>query len=184
MILHFAHSDNVQTERGGEKFGNGLVVGFCDTYYAGDGKFIVRALLGRSSIFELFQICSYLLAKAIMAKRKRGTDAEMPDEDASVEQRRLQHKLKIGTTKLGHAFKVAKGFERQKLSRRRKTAAAQSNDKDVDRIDSEVAALKVRACPSCRESRFSCGLTTFHWNTDPRHFHSRSTPFLQDLNED
>lgn len=76
-----------------------------------------------------------------MPKRKRDEDG---DEESSVKQRRVQHKLKVGVTKLGHAFKIAKGFERQKLGRRRKNAVSQQNDKDIARIDSEIVALKAR----------------------------------------
>lgn len=78
---------------------------------------------------------------AIMGKRKREHSTE-PDERQSVKQQRVQHKLKLGVTKIRHAFKISKGFERQKLGRRQKKAAAENNDKDVKRIDSEIAALK------------------------------------------
>lgn len=79
---------------------------------------------------------------AAMVKRKR-EETESGQVD-SAKRQRVQHKLKVGVTKIGHAFKVSKGFERQKLGRRRKTAAAKSNAQDVQRIDSEIAALKVR----------------------------------------
>ena len=79
-----------------------------------------------------------------MAKRKRQEEDEECGEETGIKRQRVKHKLNQGVTKLGHAFKVAKGFERQKLGRRRKTAAAQDNKKDVDRIDAEISALKVR----------------------------------------
>ena len=75
-----------------------------------------------------------------MVKRKR----EDNEEVQSAKQRRVVHKLKLGLTKIGHAFKVSKGFERQKLGRRRKNAIAKSNEENVNRIDSEIVALKVR----------------------------------------
>ena len=79
-----------------------------------------------------------------MPKRKRDDgDDEDTEGRNSVKQRRVEHKLKLGATKLGHAFKLAKRFERQKLSRRRKSAVSESNVKDVARIDSEIEALKV-----------------------------------------
>lgn len=82
-----------------------------------------------------------------MPKRKREDDDDASgDVVPSAQRQRIQHKLKQGTVKLGHAFKVAKGFERQKLGRRRKTAGAQKKEKDVERIDAEIAALKVRSC--------------------------------------
>ena len=79
-----------------------------------------------------------------MAKRKRDDDTKATDEVVGIKRQRVGHKLKTGVTKLGRAFKVVKGFERQKLGRRRKTALAQSNAKDVERIDAEISALKVR----------------------------------------
>lgn len=79
-----------------------------------------------------------------MAKRKRGEDEETTQTDC-VKRRRVQHKLKASTTKLGHAFKVSKGLERQKLGRRRKNAVAQRDEKTVIRLDLEIEALKVRS---------------------------------------
>ena len=76
----------------------------------------------------------------MMGKRKR----EESDEALNVKQQRVRYKLKHGVTKVGHAFKVAKGFERQKLGRRQKNALAESNKQDVVRIESEITALKVR----------------------------------------
>lgn len=83
-----------------------------------------------------------------MPKRKRedgadGASEGSPEPVVDAKQRRLQLKLEQGTVKLGHAFKVAKGFERQKLGRRQKTAASQKNDKDTQRIEAEIIALKV-----------------------------------------
>jgi hypothetical protein len=81
-----------------------------------------------------------------MPKRKRDNeDGDASDEKHGAQQQRIQFKLKQGVVKLGHAFKVAKGFERQKLSRRRKTAVSEKQEeKDVQRIDAETAAIKVR----------------------------------------
>lgn len=84
-----------------------------------------------------------------MPKRKRddgteGTPEKSPEPVADPKQKRLQLKLHQATVKLGHAFKVAKGFERQKLGRRQKTAAAAKNEKDAQRVETEIAALKVR----------------------------------------
>lgn len=83
-----------------------------------------------------------------MPKRKRddateGAPEKSPEPVADPKQKRLQLKLHQGTVKLGHAFKVAKGFERQKLGRRQKTAAAAKNEKDAQRVETEIAALKV-----------------------------------------
>lgn len=84
-----------------------------------------------------------------MPKRKRDDGAEDSREDspeavADPKQKRLQLKLHQASVKVGHAFKIAKGFERQKLGRRQKTAAAAKNEKDAQRVDVEIAALKVR----------------------------------------
>jgi len=83
-----------------------------------------------------------------MPKRKRDNEVSSDEGDAvfGAAQQRVQHKLQQGIVKLGHAFKIAKGFERQKLGRRRKNAIAQKDEKDVQRIDAEIAALKVRYC--------------------------------------
>lgn len=82
-----------------------------------------------------------------MPKRKRedGASEGSPEAVADPKQRRLQLKLEQGTVKLGHAFKVAKGFERQKLGRRQKTAASEKNESNAQRIEAEIAALKVRS---------------------------------------
>lgn len=65
------------------------------------------------------------------------------DQGKSIRQRRVEQKLDHGRKLLSRAFKVAKGFERQKLSRRRKTAAEKSDAKEVVRIDAEAEATKV-----------------------------------------
>ena len=75
-----------------------------------------------------------------MTKRKR----DEADEVVDAKRQRVHHKIKLGVTKLGHAFKVSKGFERQKLGRRQKAAVAENNEDDNKRIDSEITALKVR----------------------------------------
>ncbi|QIX01548.1 hypothetical protein AMS68_007065 [Peltaster fructicola] len=78
-----------------------------------------------------------------MPKRKR--DFEEPKASAakgSARQQRLDHKLDTGTRSIAHACKVAKGFERQKLGRREKTARAEKSDNEITRIQSEIAALK------------------------------------------
>ncbi len=82
-----------------------------------------------------------------MPKRKRDDDDQGAEVNSSAKQHRIEHKLKLGATKVGHAFKVAKGFERTKLGRRRKTAVSEGNAKDVTRIDAEIEALKVCEMP-------------------------------------
>ncbi|KAK6408866.1 hypothetical protein LTR95_018378, partial [Oleoguttula sp. CCFEE 5521] len=84
-----------------------------------------------------------------MPKRKRetdGDDQQAVSHSASVpkgaQHQRVQHKVAQGAVKLGHAFKIAKGFERQKLGRRQKTVKAAKDETGARRIESEIAALK------------------------------------------
>ncbi|KAF2719230.1 Bud-site selection protein [Polychaeton citri CBS 116435] len=77
-----------------------------------------------------------------MPKRKRDDSLADGSAPLSARQQRAQHHLDQGVRKLAHAIKVAKGFERQKLGRRQKTAAAEKNVKDSERIETEIAALK------------------------------------------
>lgn len=58
-------------------------------------------------------------------------------------QHRVEAKIENGHKLLNRAFRTAKGFERQKLGRRRKTAISKSDAKDVARIDAETEAIKV-----------------------------------------
>jgi hypothetical protein len=84
-----------------------------------------------------------------MPKRKRdgseasASDAEGVDGAVSIRQHRVQHKLDYAHKQLARAFKAAKGLEAQKSGRRRKTAGAKSDEKEVARIEAETAALKV-----------------------------------------
>lgn len=77
-------------------------------------------------------------------EEERRSNGDQQEQSAKV--RRIEYKLTQGTVKLGHAFKIAKGFERQKLGRRSKQAAGQEGEKDVPRIASEIIAIKVRTC--------------------------------------
>ena len=52
--------------------------------------------------------------------------------------------IEIGKKTLFKALKTARGFERQKLGRRQKSARAANNQEDIERLAAEVAALKVR----------------------------------------
>lgn len=85
-----------------------------------------------------------------MPKRKRDQSQDAESETGEpraydgAKKQRVRHKLKQGAVKIGHAFKVAKGFERQKLGRRQKTAFAEKKEADLQRINAEIGALKVR----------------------------------------
>lgn len=76
-------------------------------------------------------------------KRKRPDDFGDVKAVVSAKRQRVEHKLKVDVAKLRHAFKIARGFERQKLGRRSKDATTGKGDKDGKRIDAEIAALKV-----------------------------------------
>ena len=83
-----------------------------------------------------------------MPKRKRddlAADKTTSDtRQPSLKQLRAEQKLHHGRDLLARAFRTARGFERQKLGRRRKAATSSTGDaKDVVRIDAEVVALKV-----------------------------------------
>lgn len=83
-----------------------------------------------------------------MSKRKRGSDADDDDVPTATDfrrQRQIAATFEDSAKQLARAFKAGKGFERQKLGRRKKNAVAAKDDKDVERIDAEVVALKVRA---------------------------------------
>lgn len=80
-----------------------------------------------------------------MSKRKRdehddGTDAK-PRKDFR-KLRQIVGAFNESAEQLAKAFKAGKGPERQKLGRRKKTATAQKDVKEAERIDAEVAALK------------------------------------------
>ena len=60
-----------------------------------------------------------------------------------LQQRQVEHLLEQGRKALFRSLKFARGFERQKLGRRQKTAKADKVESDVIRLDAEVAALKV-----------------------------------------
>lgn len=82
-----------------------------------------------------------------MSKRKRENDfavnQKRPVKRASNTQGiRLESVLERSKQTLCQALKLAKGFERQKLGRRQKTAKAAQDDGESKRLAAEVAALK------------------------------------------
>jgi len=78
-----------------------------------------------------------------MSKRKRDDEASPAANDFR-RQRRIVATFTQSAEKLAQAFKLARGFERQKLGRRKKNAVHEKDAKDEARIDAEVTALKVR----------------------------------------
>ena len=85
-----------------------------------------------------------------MPKRKleefSGADSiqhAVPSRKSHTQRQQLEFLLEQGKKALFRSLKVARGFERQKLGRRQKTAKAEGNDGDSTRLNGEVAALKV-----------------------------------------
>lgn len=85
---------------------------------------------------------------AQMPKRKLSELNDPPRFDArklSMKAIRLAHKFEQGVQLISKSLKTARGFERQKLSRREKTAKAEGNATTLSRLGDEVEALKVCA---------------------------------------
>ena len=83
-------------------------------------------------------------------KRKRHDDRqddfgrmELRRGDVPLQKEYLEKLLQGSTRLLAQALKLARGFERQKLGRRQKTAKAAANADDSKRLVAEVKALKV-----------------------------------------
>ncbi|KAL4922480.1 BUD22-domain-containing protein [Aspergillus aurantiobrunneus] len=84
-----------------------------------------------------------------MPKRKLSdvTDtapAQTQNQNLKLQTTRLKQKFDFGVTTLSRALKTARGFERQKLGRRQKTAkgAENANADTARRIEGEIAVLK------------------------------------------
>ena len=60
-----------------------------------------------------------------------------------LQRRQLDGLLKQGQNALAQSLEFARFPERQKLSRRQKTAKAEKDEADIARLEAEVAALKV-----------------------------------------
>lgn len=77
-----------------------------------------------------------------MPKRKRDTSDHEGSRAQSMRKKDVSEKLARSQKALHRALKTAKGFERQKLSKRLKHATAQRDEKNVARINREIDALK------------------------------------------
>ncbi|KAJ9661568.1 hypothetical protein H2201_006424 [Coniosporium apollinis] len=84
-----------------------------------------------------------------MPKRKRSDfvgdiqdDRHSTDGPINARQYRVEQKINHGKKLLNRALKLAKGFERQKLGRRQKTASQKGDAAGLARIDAEIEALK------------------------------------------
>ena len=77
-----------------------------------------------------------------MPKRKRDDDQNHQDEDPAqkIRKNRFRAKIDQGNKSIASALKLARGFERQKLGRRQKTA--KNDPKELLRLKEEVIALK------------------------------------------
>lgn len=83
-----------------------------------------------------------------MPKRKLEDTNDSDVDDASLRRKfprrgGLEGILENGKKTLFRAFKVSRGFERQKLGRRQKTAKEQDAPAETARLAQEVTALKV-----------------------------------------
>lgn len=88
-----------------------------------------------------------------MPKRKLSElngPARPDDRKLSMKAIRLTHKFEQGAQVISKGLKTARGFERQKLSRREKTAKSQNDSATLSRLAEEVEALKV-----CAEKRLT-----------------------------
>lgn len=93
-----------------------------------------------------------------MPKRKlselngAGRSDDSKTRKLSIKAVRLTNKFDQGVQLISRGLKTARGFERQKLSRREKTAKSQENNSaTLARLHEEVEALKVRACDHITE---------------------------------
>lgn len=85
-----------------------------------------------------------------MPKRKFESDQDVDfnhcdstDRIVRKQQEKLKRTLEHSEKLLFGSFKLARGFERQKLGRRQKTAKENEADEETARLNAEVAALKV-----------------------------------------
>lgn len=77
-----------------------------------------------------------------MPKRKRdGAEDELATSDTAG--RRLHAALVRGAAALAKQLRTARGFERQKLGRRQKTARTQGDDSQLARLEDEMRVVKV-----------------------------------------
>lgn len=88
-----------------------------------------------------------------MPKRKRAESEDANDSPESREERktvlrvtRLTNKFEYEIQTLFRALKTARGFERQKMGRRQKTAQKEKNEGALARLQEEVQVLKVWYC--------------------------------------
>jgi BUD22 len=82
-----------------------------------------------------------------MPKRKRayyGREEVDPTQEIELEKGELEKKLVHGRKVLNRALKTARGFERQKLSKRIKLATKGQDEAEAGRLQKELDVLKAR----------------------------------------
>ena len=82
-----------------------------------------------------------------MSKRKRSHHDNVSDGALHDLQHQLEATLSNGRTVLFRSLKLARGFERQKLGRRQKNAKSDGSVEQLEKLGTEVIALKVRIAP-------------------------------------
>jgi hypothetical protein len=108
-------------------------------------NFLVKLSRGRRLLGKSF-CCPRSSASAFsfvqMPKRKRDEDESDGDEDRAQKIRKNRFRVKVeqGNKSIASALKLARGFERQKLGRRQKTA--KNDPKELLRLKEEIIALK------------------------------------------
>lgn len=88
-----------------------------------------------------------------MPKRKRSTYEDDADRVQSMRKKDISEKLVQSKKLLHRALKTAKGFERQKLGKRLKSAREAGSNDEVARIDREIATLKELDLDKMTEAR-------------------------------
>lgn len=84
-----------------------------------------------------------------MLEKKRKRNDHLPDRtesrrgDVRLQEQYIENVLQGSKQLLTQALKMARGFERQKIGRRQKSAKAADNDSDSQRLVAEIKALKV-----------------------------------------
>ena len=93
-----------------------------------------------------------------MPKRKRADfedqKSPMPEKELKRRGDRLLLQIERGSQILHRALKIARGFERQKLGRRQKSARENQEDIRLSRLEVEVQTLKVGLSRRCVLNRF------------------------------
>ena len=82
-----------------------------------------------------------------MPKRKRphyGREEVDPAQETELKKEELRKKLVHGKKLLNRALKTARGFERQKLSKRITLATVEQDGDEAGRLQRELEVLKVR----------------------------------------